>query len=135
MSIEHAVRELRAVITGRVRTPPFPAEFCTDYGGYGRGVPDVVVEATCEEDVLAVLGTSRQLGIPVTVRGTGHSSNGRLAIADGGILLVNAAASDADMIISPGMADVECRALWGDVERRLNCTWRRRACPARHADA
>lgn len=120
MSIERAVRELRALVTGRVSTPPFPPEFCTDYGGYRRGVPDAVVEATCEEDVRAVLRTSRQLGIPVTVRGTGHSSNGRLAVADRGILLVNAAATEPDMVIGPGMADVACRALWGAVERRLN---------------
>ncbi|MEO8678879.1 MAG: FAD-binding oxidoreductase [Vicinamibacterales bacterium] len=100
--------------------PPLPARFCTNFGGYGRGVPDAVVEATCEEDVCAVLRVSRQLGIPVAVRGTGHSSNGRLAIADGGILLVNATPADPDVIVSPGLADIEARAQWRAVESRLN---------------
>jgi FAD/FMN-containing dehydrogenase len=120
MSIEHAIRALRAMVADRVIGRPLSNEFCTDYGGYRRGVPDAVVQATCEEDVRAVLRISREEGIPITVRGTGHSSNGRLAVADGGILLVNVATADPDMIVSPGLADVEARARWHAVERRLN---------------
>jgi FAD/FMN-containing dehydrogenase len=117
---EHVLRALRAAVKGAVSGPPLPPELCADHGNYRRAVPDVVVHAVCEDDVRAVLRVSRELGIRVTVRGTGHSSNGRLAIAAGGILLVNSTAGEVDVDISANVADIAARMPWRAVETRLN---------------
>jgi FAD/FMN-containing dehydrogenase len=113
------VEELRTNVQGPVSGRPGIHLF-SNFGGYAHAEPTISVESTCEADTVAVLQLSRRSGIPVTVRGAGHSSSEALAIARGGILLVNAIPAIPDITIDRGMADIEARARWHGVERRLN---------------
>lgn len=115
-----SIANLADAVSGRVLLPPVGSAYHTDYGGYRSGAPAAVVEARCEDDVRTVLAFCRRNGIPVTVRGAGHSSNG-LTVARGGILLVNVAPAVAVRDLSgDGIADVEARARWDAVETELN---------------
>lgn len=108
-------------------SPP-PESTCRDFGGTLRGVPTVVVRATCEADVLATLAVCRERRIPLVVRGAGHSCGGQ-ALVDGGVVLWNCAdAPDARLGEHEDAheVDVAGRTTWNGLEAFLGA--RGRSC-------
>ncbi|MGH0028761.1 MAG: FAD-binding oxidoreductase [Myxococcota bacterium] len=103
----------------RVHEAPAP-RWSADFGRVERAAPGLVVEARCEDDVAATLAQAHGRGIPVTLRGTGHSCNGS-SLSRGGILLVNAERSAPPPELLPdGRVRVAGRQRWREVERALH---------------
>jgi FAD/FMN-containing dehydrogenase len=83
-----SIPELRVEINGRVITPD-DAEYdearTVFYGGIDRR-PAVIVRVADETDVSKVVTLAREAGLPLAVRGGGHSLAGH-SVAEGGIVL------------------------------------------------
>jgi FAD/FMN-containing dehydrogenase len=113
-------QELRACAAGDVHLGPgATARWTSDFGRMRTVAPLAVVEAESEDDVTRVLAFARSRGLPVTVRGSGHSCNGQTLGA--GIVLVNRVQGATPVTILPGgLAEVPAGARWREVERTLN---------------
>lgn len=93
-------------------------EFATDFGKVLRREPRIIVKAAGDEDVLEVFRTAQQFGVPVHLRGAGHSCFGQ-SLADGGILLVNNV-EDRQPELSDGTAIVHSSTQWQTLEATIN---------------
>jgi FAD/FMN-containing dehydrogenase len=113
--------------------PNVPDRYCTDFGGLIRRIPRAVVRATRELQVVDTLKTARRLGLPVTVRGQGHSCFGQ-TVTDGLLLLNDAAASAAPPLIDGDLAEVSARSRWREAEAFLNGHGRSFAVQADYLD-
>jgi FAD/FMN-containing dehydrogenase len=80
------------------------------------GTPALVVRCTGTSDVVQAVHFARGLGVPVTVRGGGHSIAG-LSAGDGSVLIDLSPMSSAT--VDPGRRIVRAQggALWGGVDR------------------
>jgi hypothetical protein len=112
---------LRDVLRGRVWSPA-PPSLCHDFGRTVHREPSVVVEATCEQDVLATLQVCRERRIPLVVRGAGHSCGGQ-ALGHGGVVLLNRA-EEADARLEGDEVDVSGRTTWNALEAFLGARGR-----------
>jgi len=91
--------------------PNVPDQYCTDFGRLIRRIPRAVVRATREQQVVDTLKTARRLGLPVTVRGQGHSCFGQTVTE--GVLLSNVAdRSVTPRLIENDLAEVPARSRW-----------------------
>jgi len=82
------ISQLRTTITGRVIAPDdegYDAGRTLFYGGYERH-PAVIVRAADVDDVARVVNLARASGLPLAVRGGGHSAAGH-SVCDDGIVL------------------------------------------------
>jgi FAD/FMN-containing dehydrogenase len=103
---------LREGVRGRVTTSAAEVEpYSTDFSGVCRSVPRAVVVPAHEQDVIHALRMARSFGLPVAIRGAGHSANGR-TVSDGGILLVNRADHAECEIQADGRVEVSARTPW-----------------------
>ena len=110
--------ELRRASDAVVLTEP-ARMFHTDFGRLHRQHPRVVVRASQEDHIVGTLQTARRLGVPVAIRGAGHSCNGQ-TLTDG-ILLVNERdATAAPRMLDECLVEVPARMRWRDVEAFLN---------------
>jgi hypothetical protein len=100
-----------------------PAEYTTDFGQLLRRVPRALVRARCEDEVVHTLRTSRRLGVPVTVRGAGHSCFGQ-TVTDGVLLINDHRGSAGPRLLEDGLVEVPARSRWRDVEAYLNARGR-----------
>jgi cytokinin dehydrogenase len=94
-------------------------ELNTNFGRLHRGTPRFLVEPRNSEDVGEAVRFAREHGLAVATRGAAHSQ-GRLAISEGGLLLLMPSmgrilGSDPD----GRWIDVEGGAIWRDVVRRV----------------
>jgi FAD/FMN-containing dehydrogenase len=91
--------------------------FDRDFGRLCRGAPVEILHTESEGDVQAAIARANETGLPLTIRGSGHSAAGQ-TVSRGGLLMVNRGASTPPRL-DGDLVDVEGRALWRDVERRL----------------
>ena len=82
-------QELRARLRGRLWSPA-PRSTCRDFGRVDHREPAVVVQPHGEADVIETLAACRERGVPLVVRGAGHSCGGQ-TLLEGGVVLWNRA--------------------------------------------
>jgi FAD/FMN-containing dehydrogenase len=106
--------ELPPDIVGATYRPGDPG-YAEEVAGFNLAVthtPDLVVAATCPDDVVAAVGWARERGLPVAVQATGHGSN--IAV-DGGVLISTRAMRDVAVDPDARTATVAAGATWRDV--------------------
>ena len=118
--VEWLVQTIRQGIRGEAG-PPQASDiaYTTDFSGLARSVPGIVVKATCEQDIAHCLRVAQAAGIPVTLRGAGHSCNGQ-ALIQGGILIVNLTDAAQFRMVDAELVEVSGRTTWMHLERVLN---------------
>ena len=112
-------QQLKKGLMGAIGSESDAERFSADFGQVRRGVPQLVVYAMCEQDIIHTLSVAQAAGIPVKVRGQGHSVNGQ-SLVDGGILLVNSAAEAQYQLLAGDLVEVSARTRWHLLERALN---------------
>jgi FAD/FMN-containing dehydrogenase len=110
-----ALDELRARVGGAVLEPG--ARGAREvFNAMHPSRPAVTVRCTGTADVIAGVNFAREHGLPLAVRGGGHSIAGLSAI-DGGVLLDLAPMRGVYVDAERKVAVVQGGALWGDVDR------------------
>ncbi|HEY7077845.1 MAG TPA: FAD-binding oxidoreductase [Solirubrobacteraceae bacterium] len=112
------VDELRLRLRGGVHEPGDARyeDACTLFNAMIERRPRLVAECVAADDVIAALGFAREHGLPVAVRGGGHSVAG-LSLCDGGVVLDVRAMADVEVDPERRVARVGGGALWADVDR------------------
>lgn len=79
---------LRTTVRGHVLTPQHPeySTARTPFNGMAPGMPVAIVRPVDLDDVVAAVRTAAQAGLPIGVRGGGHSVAGH-STPDGGVLI------------------------------------------------
>jgi FAD/FMN-containing dehydrogenase len=115
---DEALAQLRATIRGEVLTPADPgySGVRPAYDAMHPGRPGIVVRASGTADVIDTVNFAREHGLPVAVRGGGHSVAG-LSSIDGGLLIDLALMNGVDVHPEARVARVQGGALWGDADR------------------
>jgi FAD/FMN-containing dehydrogenase len=113
-----AVEELRMQLRGAVVESGDPAEreVREVFNAMHPGNPAVTVRCLGTSDVIAAVNFASDRGLPIAVRGGGHSIAGLSAI-DGGVLLDLAPMRAVQVDPERRLAAVQGGALWGDVDR------------------
>jgi len=110
---------LRAGVVGTVTAEaPDTAAVASDFSRSPSPPPAIVVYAQCEDDVRHTLQTARAAGVPLALRGAGHSSNGR-TLCPGGIVLINQVDEPRYTLHADGTVEVEARTTWRALEAGL----------------
>jgi FAD/FMN-containing dehydrogenase len=120
--------QLREAIRGPVLSEqPELEPFARDFSGLDTRFPLAATRISSEEDVAKVFHIAARSGVPVALRGAGHSSNGS-TLSDGGLVLVNFEPG-GEMALEPstGHVSVSSRASWFDLQEYL--VSRGRECP------
>lgn len=116
---ERVEKEVASAITGKiVKSPLTLQEFTTDFGKTIRTEPALVVIPQNEADIKAVLKIANERGVPVSVRGAGHSCFGQ-TLSRGGIVLTRPSEKPA-MKFEHGTITVDAHSSWLDLEKYLN---------------
>jgi FAD/FMN-containing dehydrogenase len=107
------IRDLQRGVRARVLTRRADRErYATDFGGLRTCTPRVVVHAADEDEVRHVLRVARAAGMPVAVRGSGHSFSGD-ALSPG-ILLRTGGGAPRWRLRDDGVVEVDGGARWGE---------------------
>jgi len=115
---EATVQELRESIHGHVITPGDDGylEACEIWNGAHQDRrPAVIVKCTGAADVIAAVGFARSHGLPVAVRGGGHSVAG-FSTCDDGIVIDLSPMNDVHVDQTSRRAAVGGGAVWADVD-------------------
>jgi FAD/FMN-containing dehydrogenase len=110
--------QLRQQLTGQVITD-IPTPFHTDFGGVRCQVPQLLVDRETEQDIITTLQLTQAAGLPLTIRGAGHSCRGQ-SLSHGGVLLRNYMENAELTLLADGLVEISSRSRWRDVERQLN---------------
>jgi len=86
-------------------------------------VPSLVVEARSDDDVRAALAVSRSAGVPVAIRGCGHSCNGQ-TLTEGIQIVAVPPRGAAVRPLGGGVFEIDARARWRQVEAELHAQGR-----------
>lgn len=118
---DELVALLRGTLRGSVSAAPTTLEGLShDFGGLYCKRPRVVVRPAGTADVVHVMRTARQQGIPVGVRAGGHSLSGQSLVRDG-ILLDMRAMHRIHAIDAADLSfDVEPGVVWHDLVIRTS---------------
>lgn len=117
MTLELAKR-LQARVAGQVLSGESErATYGTDFGGVIRRAPSLILSASSEDDLREAFSFAREVGLPVAVRGAGHSCRGQ-TLVDGG-LVVRPPSSSAQLVGNDRI-EVAAGTSWYDLERELN---------------
>ncbi|MGH3455723.1 MAG: FAD-binding oxidoreductase [Nocardioidaceae bacterium] len=112
------VDELRFRLRGGVFEPGDPEydDTCTLVNAMIERRPRLVVHCLAVDDVVATLAFARVHGLPIAVRGGGHSVAGRSLVDDGVVLDLRGM---ADIAVNPDrrIARIGGGAIWADVDR------------------
>jgi FAD/FMN-containing dehydrogenase len=112
------VDELRGGVGCPVLTERAELErYSYDFGNTRKRLPLAVVRARSEQDVVHTLKVSRALGVPVSVRGAGHSVSGQ-TLCEGIVLSSDSTAGEAQ-VLEDGTVEASCRSRWRRVERAM----------------
>jgi FAD/FMN-containing dehydrogenase len=114
-TLDGALDELRARVGGAVLAAGEPAEREV-FNAMHPSSPAVTIRCTGTADVAAGVNYAREHGLPLAVRGGGHSIAGLSAI-DGGVLLDLAPMRGVHVDPERRIAVVQGGALWADVDR------------------
>lgn len=112
---------LQQLLGDRARVPGgADRDLFSNFGHLHHGTPRFIVEPRGAEDVAAAVRFAREHALSVSTRGAAHSQ-GRLALSEGGILLVMPSMGRV-LGVDPGgrWIDVEGGAIWRDVVRGLS---------------
>jgi FAD/FMN-containing dehydrogenase len=110
---------LRGGMAGRVEgEQEATAPFSQDYSRQAGAPPALVVHPDGEADLIHVLRTARAAGVPVSVRGAGHSCSGR-TLCPGGIVISNRSDEPHFVLREDGLVEVETRTTWRALEEGL----------------
>jgi len=90
-----------------------------DFGRTVQKLPVAVVRALSEQDIVHTLKVARQRGIPVSVRGAGHSCRAQ-SLCEGGIVIDNSGGEPHVVLGEDGLVTATTRTRWGDLESGLN---------------
>jgi FAD/FMN-containing dehydrogenase len=111
------LRDLERSVAARVLTAEGDlAPYARDFGGLVRQPPAAVVPVRTEAEIRAVLRRLRGAGVPVTVRGSGFSSDGQ--VLGPGVVLALEPESEPCRL-TPGGAEVSARARWSSFAETL----------------
>ena len=117
--------DLRAVLRARVLGPDACVPFAQDFGHRESRLPAAVVCAPEVGDVEQLLDFARSRGIPVVVRGSGHSCAGQslstgivIATHSVGQVVWSAEAYSAEDCAGEMVARIPAGLLWSEVERQ-----------------
>ena len=116
--LDGALDELRAGIRGRVLTPGDPGydDVRPAFNAMHQGRPAVVVRCGGTADVVEAVNFARDRGLPVAVRGGGHSIAG-LSTIDGGMLIDLGEMNGVQVDAERRLVHVQGGAVLGDVDR------------------
>ena len=119
-----ATRSLAAELQEGVREPVLSSQaelepYSFDFGHTVRKVPVAVVRARGEQDIVHTRQVARARGIPVSVRGAGHSCRAQ-SLCEGGIVIDNSGGDPHVVLEEDGGVTVTTRTRWGDLENALN---------------
>jgi FAD/FMN-containing dehydrogenase len=116
--IDGALDELKAGIRGRVLAPIDPGydEIRPAFNAMHHGRPGVVVGCGGTADVVEAVNFARERGLPVAVRGGGHSIAG-LSTIDGGMLIDLGEMNGVQVDVERRLVHVQGGAVLGDVDR------------------
>ena len=115
---EATVQELRESVHGQVITPGDDgyAEACQVWNGtYQDRRPAVIVQCAGAADVITAVGFARSNGLPLAVRGGGHSIAG-FSTCDDGIVIDLSNMRDVHVDPVARRAEVGGGAVWADVD-------------------
>jgi FAD/FMN-containing dehydrogenase len=115
---EATLQELREAIRGEILTAGDPGyhEAARIWNGAHDGhTPAVIVRCAGAADVIAAVGFARSTGLPLAVRGGGHSVAG-LSTCDGGIVIDLSPMNDVTVDPIKRRASVGGGAVWADVD-------------------
>ncbi|WP_010587742.1 FAD-linked oxidase C-terminal domain-containing protein [Schlesneria paludicola] len=100
----------QSVVRGRVLTAPAQlAGYDADGLGYKTFRPDAVVIPSDADEMIRVLQSAKQLGVPICVRGAGTSLSGGPVAAQGGVIVHTSALRNVRKIDVEGFwCEVEC---------------------------
>ncbi|WP_147451409.1 FAD-binding oxidoreductase [Corallococcus llansteffanensis] len=90
-----------------------------DFGRTVRRMPAAVVRARSEQEVVHTLRVARERGVPISIRGTGHSLRAQ-SLCEGGIVLENAEGTPDIQVHEDGLVEVTTRTRWAELEAALN---------------
>jgi FAD/FMN-containing dehydrogenase len=110
--------ELRFRLQGGLHEPGDAAyeETCTLFNTMIERRPRYVAACVAVDDVIAALAFAREHGLPVAVRGGGHSVAG-LSLCDDGVVLDMRGMADVDVDPERRIARIGGGAIWADVDR------------------
>ncbi|HEY6779117.1 MAG TPA: FAD-binding oxidoreductase [Thermoleophilaceae bacterium] len=116
--IDGALDELKAGIRGSVLTPTDPGydDVRPAFNAMHQGRPAVVVSCSGTADVVEAVNFARDRGLPVAVRGGGHSIAG-LSTIDGGMLIDLGEMNGVQVDAERRLVHVQGGAVLGDVDR------------------
>lgn len=111
----------RLIRRGRVLTAPAQlAGYDADALGYKTFRPDAVVIPADADELVALLRSSSELGVPVTIRGAGTSLAGGPVAAQGGIVVHTSALKQVRTICREGFwCEVECSVTLNQLDAAL----------------
>ena len=100
----------RSAVRGRVLASPAQlAGYDADGLGYKTFRPDAVVIPADADEMIAVLKSAKQLGVPICIRGAGTSLSGGPVAAQGGVIVHTSALRSVRQICAEGFwCEVEC---------------------------
>lgn len=111
--------ELSAAIQGSAVTDRIVLADCErDWGLAIHRKPKIVVAPRAASDIAATLKMARQCGVPVTVRGAGHSCHGQ-TLTDGGIVILNKR-EEPEVEVRGDEVTVSTATSWMALEKWLN---------------
>ena len=115
---EIQLEELRFRLRGELYEPGEAGfeEACTLFNSMVEHRPRLVARCSAPEDVVVALAFARRQGLPVAVRGGGHSVTGRCLCADGLAIDVRGM-RDVEVDPERGVAQVGGGATWAEVDR------------------
>jgi len=124
---ESTVPLAQALATG-VREPVLCSKeelepYSYDFGRAVQKMPVAVVKARSEQELVHTLRVARERGIPVSVRGAGHSCRAQ-SLCEGGIVIDNGGGAPHVVLEEDGRVTVTTRTRWGDLEAALNLAGR-----------
>lgn len=99
----------------RATRDPARLEFgAWDFGAVVRRTPAMLVEPANEDDVLFVLRVAHEHGLPIAVRGSGHSQSGQ-CLVEGAIVLEMRSMSAVHVNVDEGTVEAEGGATWRSI--------------------
>ena len=111
----------KSVVRGRVLTSPAQlAGYDADGLGYKTFRPDAVVIPSDADDMIRVLQSAKELGVPICIRGAGTSLSGGPVAAQGGLIVHTSALRSVRKISTEGFwCEVECGVTLNQLEDAL----------------
>ncbi len=111
----------QSVVRGRVLTSPAQlAGYDADGLGYKTFRPDAVVIPSDADEMIRVLQSAKQLGVPICIRGAGTSLSGGPVAAQGGVIVHTSALRSVRKICTEGFwCEVECGVTLNQLDEAL----------------